>query len=153
MWNTFITIIRRRSLDEKNRTINILVFFCLICLLPSITSAIPIIVPALLFNDISKVPGYQYWIIEPWKGWEISIISDANESLSQDFPANLGDYDRISYRAGFTRDLGMAYQITQTHPMPWTPKSFFWIWNLAWLEFLIHQLHMALREVINLGPR
>jgi hypothetical protein len=70
--------------------------------------------PFLLFHDISEVPGYQYRTIDPWKGWEASIMSGANGSLSRNFSANLGGYDRISYRSQLARDLGMAYQLTGT---------------------------------------
>ncbi len=69
--------------------------------------------PFLLFHDISETPGYQYRTTDPWKGWETSVISAADGSLSRKFSSDLGSYDRISYRGGFARDLGLAYQITK----------------------------------------
>ena len=69
--------------------------------------------PFLLFHDISETPGYQYRTMDPWKGWETSVISAADVSLSRKFSSDLGSYDRISYRGSFARDLGLAYQITK----------------------------------------
>ena len=71
--------------------------------------------PYLLFHGISEVPGYQYRTIEPWKGWEKSIISGANGSLTRNFSSNLGSYNHISSRGELARDLGMAYQITKNY--------------------------------------
>lgn len=80
---------------------------------PAALSASPVVHPSLLFNDITEVPGYQYRIMDPWKGWEKDILSSADESLLRNFSGNLGKYDRIKYRGGFARDLGLAYQITK----------------------------------------
>jgi hypothetical protein len=82
--------------------------------MPALASAAPVAHPSLLFNDISETPGYQYRTVAPWSAWEGSILSSAQTSLSRDFsdPA-WATYNRVSYRAGFARDLGMAYQITK----------------------------------------
>ncbi|EHQ34322.1 heparinase II/III family protein [Methanoplanus limicola] len=69
--------------------------------------------PCLIFDDITEVPGYQYRSSEPWNTWESYIISRADYSLEMDFSVpEWQNYDKISYRAGFARDLGLAYQIT-----------------------------------------
>ncbi|MFZ0005597.1 MAG: hypothetical protein WAK45_06910 [Methanoregula sp.] len=69
--------------------------------------------PFLLFHDISQTPGYQYQNMDPWNTWQNSILSGADRSLALDFSGNLGAYDRVQYRAGYARDLGLAYQITK----------------------------------------
>jgi hypothetical protein len=69
--------------------------------------------PYMLFHDISETPGYQYRTMDPWKGWESGIITSAYISLSQNFSGNMGDYNRLVYRGAFTKDLGLAYQITK----------------------------------------
>ena len=69
--------------------------------------------PYMLFHEISDVPGYQYRTMDPWKGWESSIISGADASLKKDFSGDLGTSNRIIYRASSARNLGLAYQITK----------------------------------------
>jgi hypothetical protein len=97
---------------KKTGSLVILVFFTL--LIPAVTSATPQIHPFLLFHDISEVPGYQYRTVDPWKGWEASIISSADASLRRNFSQNLGPYaDDVDYRGALARDLGIAYQITK----------------------------------------
>jgi len=101
------------NLILKNR-----ILFCglviVFLVVPCVTASGPVTGhPYLLFHDIKETPGYQYRTLEPWKGWEASILSGANGSLSRNFSANLGFYDRINYRGAFARDLGMAYQITK----------------------------------------
>jgi hypothetical protein len=85
----------------------------IIILIPTITSADSLVHPALLFNNISEVPGYQYRSLEPWKGWENDIKRSADSSLKMDFSSDLGSYNRMIYRAGYARSLGLAYQITK----------------------------------------
>ncbi len=88
-------------------------FFLILILFPVMTSAAPIVHPALLFNNIGETPGYQYRTIAPWKSWESGILSGADQSLSRDFTGSLGSYDRVLYRGGFAEYLGLAYQITK----------------------------------------
>jgi hypothetical protein len=69
--------------------------------------------PYLLFHDISEVPGYRFSTIQPWNSYQDLVLRSADGSLSKNFNGNLGGYDRVMYRGGFARDLGLAYQITK----------------------------------------
>jgi hypothetical protein len=86
------------------------VFF--IILTPTVVTALPIVHPGLLFDDIRETPGYKYSAIQPWKGYQNQILRSANSSLRYNFSDSLGSYDRVVYRGEFARDLGLAYQIT-----------------------------------------
>jgi len=100
---------------KKSGIVGIIVFFALIILvIPSVAASQPQTGhPYMLFHDISEIPGYHYRTIEPWKGWESSIMASANTSLSRNFSENLGYYDSVDFRGSNARDLGMAYQITK----------------------------------------
>ena len=69
--------------------------------------------PYMLFHDIQEIPGYQFSTIQPWNGYQDLVLRSADGSLSKNFAGNLGSYDRVGYRGGFARDLGLAYQITK----------------------------------------
>jgi len=95
---------------SRSEYLGIMLVF-IILLIPSATSAA--VHPYLLFHDISDVPGYQYRTEEPWNGWETGIIRSAETSLKKDFANDSGANNRIIYRAGSARTLGLAYQITK----------------------------------------
>lgn len=70
--------------------------------------------PSLLFNDIKETPGYQNRTKSPWSDWEKNLISNADDNLKRDFSQNWDDnYNRMGYRAEFSRDLALVYQITK----------------------------------------
>ena len=70
--------------------------------------------PCLIFNDIDEIPGYQFRDLEPWSAWEDSILRNADYYTTFDFSDSKWlSYDKIIYRARFTRDLGLAYHISK----------------------------------------
>ena len=92
----------------------IIIGFALLFLIPSVAASGPTTGhPYLLFHDISEVPGYQYQTQDPWKSWGSDIKISADGALKKNFSGNLGVYDRVMYRAGFARSLGLMYQITK----------------------------------------
>jgi len=79
------------------------------------TSAAAMTHPMLLFDSIEETPGYQYRTSQPWSGWEGAIRTNANTGLTRDFSNPMwtdSPYNRLLYRAGYARDLGLMYQIT-----------------------------------------
>jgi hypothetical protein len=69
--------------------------------------------PSLLFDDIAETPGYQLHAQDPWMTWEQSLVAGADAQLGRDFSQPWADYNRVFYRAGFARNLALAYQITK----------------------------------------
>ncbi|EHQ34326.1 PKD domain-containing protein [Methanoplanus limicola] len=94
--------------------VGILLFLAAVPALASAASTTGISHPSLMFDDISEVPGYQYRTESPWNSWESYILQTADSYLTFDFSdPQWPTYDRILYRAAFTRDLGLGYQITK----------------------------------------
>jgi len=91
------------------------VFISLVFFLPVFASAVtPVSHPALLFNNISETPGYQYRTEQPYKTYEAQIISAGKNVIKLDFTGDLpGAYNRVNYRGDFTLKTAFAYQITK----------------------------------------
>jgi len=89
------------------------VLFFFIMLLPALVSAVPVVHPALLFDNIQDTPGYKYSSQQPWKNYQNAILRTANQSIMFNFSDSLGSHDRITDRATYARYLGLAYQITK----------------------------------------
>jgi hypothetical protein len=92
----------------------IFVLLAILVVIPSVPAAVPATGhPYMLFHDIRETPGYQYRTIAPWSGWQAGVLATADRALKYSFAGTIVNYNRVNYRGGFARDLGLAYQITK----------------------------------------